>query len=178
MYRKEWEDTFNWLSPGKLKTEAFCKTCDLKINISSGKLQLVRHQDTKNHVQKSKLCSRQEKITSFVKKSDNSEIATKKADIYISSFIAEHNLPFTVTEHLPKLLSAVCSDSEIAKKIKCSRTKTTAIVKNVIGLTNFENICSILRNVKFSIIIDESTDLGCTKHLVIVARYFHEDRSV
>lgn len=43
-------------------------------------------------------------------------------------FIAEHNLPFTVMEHLQKLMECVCADSKIAKEIKSSSMKTHAII--------------------------------------------------
>ncbi|XP_023311317.1 zinc finger BED domain-containing protein 5-like [Anoplophora glabripennis] len=76
-------------------------------------------------------------------------------------------------EHLPELLTKVCPDSDIAKKIKCSRTKCSCIVKNVIGKKNEKEICEILSNTKFSLIIDESTDRSCTKHLCLVCRYRH-----
>ncbi|ENN70857.1 hypothetical protein YQE_12435, partial [Dendroctonus ponderosae] len=42
----------------------------------------------------------------------------------------------------------------------CGRTKTTAIVKNVLGQHSFEDSCSELRKSKFSLIVDESTDLS------------------
>jgi hypothetical protein len=54
-YKREWENEFkNWLAPGKKKTEAYCKICDKNISIASGRLQLVRHQDSENHRKKSK----------------------------------------------------------------------------------------------------------------------------
>ncbi|CAH1109909.1 unnamed protein product [Psylliodes chrysocephalus] len=92
------------------------------------------------------------------------------------AFIAEHNLLYRVAEHLPSLISKICTDSEIAKNIQCGRTKTTAIVKNVIGQSGSNTIYAILRSSKFSVIIDESTDISTKKHLVIVARYFYENK--
>lgn len=178
-YKKEWEAEFkNWLAAGNSKTEAYCKVCNKIINISSGKLQLVRHQDSEAHRKKSRSINKQQTLTSFVhtKGTTSLETSLKKADCYISAFIAEHNLPFRVAEHIPVLISKICTDSDIAKNIKCSRTKTTAIVKNVIGQSSSNNICAILRSTKFSLIIDESTDLSTRKHLVMVARYFHENK--
>lgn len=43
-------------------------------------------------------------------------------------------------------------------------------MKNVLGLTQFENICQILRNNKFSLCCDESTDVSSQKALSIVVR--------
>lgn len=99
----------------------------------------------------------------------------KCADLHLAAFITEHNLSYNLMEHLPELLRKVCPDSDIAKKIKCSRTKCSCIVKNVIGKRNEEEICEILSHTKFSIIIDESTDRSCTKHLCIVCRFRHNN---
>lgn len=92
-------------------------------------------------------------------------------EIRLAGFVAEHNLPFTIMEHLPKLIQAVCPDSKIAEEIACSRTKTHAIVEHVIGKTSFDSLCEDLRQHKFSLIIDESTDRSTIKHLCLVARY-------
>lgn len=89
----------------------------------------------------------------------------------MAAFIAEHNLPFTVMEHLPDLIKNMCTDSDIAKGLACSRTKTTAIVTNVIGSKEFQDVCEDLRQNKFSLIVDESTDIGTIKHLCVVVRY-------
>lgn len=58
--------------------------------------------------------------------------------------------------------------------MSCSRTKATALIKNVIAEQSMQDIVKILQENKFSLIIDESTDLGCIKHLALVARYFKD----
>lgn len=97
-------------------------------------------------------------------------------EIRLASFVAEHNLPFVIMEHLPKLIQSVCPDSTIAKEIKCSTTKTHAIIDHVIGKESFNNLCEDLRQNKFSLIIDESTDLSTIKHLCLVVRYAKNNR--
>lgn len=88
--------------------------------------------------------------------------------------MAEHNLSMNIMEHLPQLIHKVCPDSEIAKNIACGRTKTTKILTSVIGATDRENILKHIRNNKFSLLVDESTDRGCTKHLCLVVRYYKD----
>jgi hypothetical protein len=147
-YKREWENEFkNWLAPGKKNTEAYCKICDKNISIASGRLQLVRHQDSENHRKKSK--GLKLSIKQFTKIESNLEKSAKSADFYISAFISKHNLPIHVADHLSKLIPAICTDSEIAKNIKCCRTKATAVIKNIIGQQNLENLCAILKTSKF-----------------------------
>lgn len=74
-------------------------------------------------------------------------------------------------DHLIKVVAKVCTDSEIAKFMACGRTKTTAIVKNVLGHHGFQTLRAHLQKNKFSLIIDESTDLSTQKHMCLVARH-------
>lgn len=94
----------------------------------------------------------------------------KSAEIRLAAFVAEHDIAFNVAENLPNLIRSTCPDSEIAKNINCSRTKTAALTKNVIGKYSFDSLVSSLQVSKFSLIVDESTDKGCIKHLALVAR--------
>lgn len=64
----------------------------------------------------------------------------------------------------------MCSDSKIGESIKCGRTKCTSIVKNVLGYANSQQLWESLRSTNFSLIVDESTDKGRTKHLALVVR--------
>lgn len=90
--------------------------------------------------------------------------------MHLAAFIAEHNLPYTVMEHLPNLIQKVCPDSKIALKLKCGRTKTESIVTNVIGAVGNNNVIELMKKNKFSIILDESTDRSTIKHMAVIAR--------
>jgi hypothetical protein len=65
--------------------------------------------------------------------------------------------------------------SKIARGLACGRTKTTAIVTNVLGQHSFDSLCGHLRGNKFSLIVDESTDRNTTKHLCLVVRSVNND---
>lgn len=99
----------------------------------------------------------------------------KESEIKLVAFIAEHNLPFRVMDHLSDLISSVCPDSEIASSIKCKRSKTTAIVKNVTGTHFQQSLAATLRTSKFSVIVDETTDVASVKEMCIITRYFDEN---
>ena len=61
-------------------------------------------------------------------------------------------------------------ESPVSQGITCSRKKTVALIKNVLGAQQFDDLVDIMQHNKFSICIDESTDLSTTKILSIVAR--------
>lgn len=168
-----------WLKEGKNENYAMCQICNKEISIkSTGRLALIRHQDRNMHIKLAKSMKHQTTLTNMpaFKKCNSQQAAIKNADLHLAAFISEHNLSYNLMEHLPALLPKLCPDSEIAKKIQCSRTKCSCIVKNVIGKQNESEICEILKNTKFSLIIDESTDRACTKHLCLVVRYCHNQK--
>lgn len=177
-YKKSWENEpafQKWLTCNKDKDDAFCKLCNKSISIkSTGRAAVVRHSDSAGHQVLIKSQKGQQKLS--FKKVSNVEDMQKKIDLYLAAFVSEHNLPYKIMEHLPQLLPKLCPDSELAKSIKCGRTKCSALIKNTIGKKHHIDVCIILRTTKFSLIVDESTDRGCSKHLCLVCRYHYNDK--
>jgi len=66
-------------------------------------------------------------------------------------------------------------DSKIAQTVALGGTKATNIVKHVVVKAHSEELTHILKSVKFSFLIGESTDKGDIKTVCICVRYF--DRS-
>ena len=50
-------------------------------------------------------------------------------EIYFFNFLAEHNLLFLAADHFNKLCKVIFPVSEIAQRLACGRTKSTAMVK-------------------------------------------------
>ena len=65
-------------------------------------------------------------------------------------------------------------DSTIAKSFKSKHTKTRSIVKHVLADQFQKEIMTTLKNTKFSIIIDESTDISAKKQMALVVRFYCE----
>lgn len=174
-YNKTWENDEEfkkWLRGSRKGAYfAFCCVCCVDLNLKAGKSDLRKHAGTKKHRENCSAINQQPSVFSVASHSKKKLSETVKAsELRIAAFIAEHDLPFTVAEHLPKFIQAVCPDSEIARNLKCGRTKATAVVKNVFGQESFEQLIKTLQERKFSLIVDESTDKGCIKHLCLVAK--------
>lgn len=58
------------------------------------------------------------------------------------------------------------------ERITCGRTKTTSIILNRFGPSQQQRIANDLKRCRFSILLDESTDISSRKSLAIVVRYF------
>ena len=58
------------------------------------------------------------------------EDAVTRSEVLFANFIAEHNLPFSTTNHFSRLTHVMFPDSKVARAFKSTRTKTTCIVKH------------------------------------------------
>ena len=117
----------------------------------------------------------QPKISDGFQSNRNLKERTMKAEIAIAAFFVEHNIAFSGMNHFVDLVKNIAPDSKILKEIKCARTKGTAFAKNVIRLTMENILNNLLRNHKFSLCIDESTDMSTKKLLSLVVRVSSED---
>lgn len=77
------------------------------------------------------------------------EKKVKSSKLKCTTFIAEHNLPFAMLDHLPKFLTNACPDPEIAKSIKCGRKKGTQLVSQIIAPEQMSIIAKDLNNFFF-----------------------------
>ncbi|KAJ8868247.1 hypothetical protein PR048_029763 [Dryococelus australis] len=76
----------------------------------------------------------------------------------MTAFITVHNIPFSISSHLSKLVDQKCPDSVIAKDILCS------------------HLCAKLKINNFSILVHEAS-VG-RKHLCVVFRTVDSDSKV
>ncbi|XP_049794633.1 uncharacterized protein LOC126204249 [Schistocerca nitens] len=63
-------------------------------------------------------------------------------------------------------------DSDIARAMTLKRHKACAIVSNVIGTSHKEVLAKKLQHAKFSIMTDESTDIGTVKNSCLAIRFY------
>lgn len=109
----------------------------------------------------------------FYKKTDEISTkakATQALEIKLCGFLAEHNISFTTLDHLTTLLKSSVPDSEIVKNMQMKSTKGTAIVKYVIAEAEKEYLQKKLQISRFSVLIDESTDIGGIQTMCIIVR--------
>ena len=108
-----------------------------------------------------------------------SDNLVQDAEIRMAAFVTEHNLSFNIMDHLSELLPKVFPDSEIAQQFKSKCTKTSKVIKNACAPYFHELLQEKLKVSRFSLIIDETTDISTAKELSIVCRFFSKvDRQV
>ncbi|XP_047474151.1 uncharacterized protein LOC125028715 [Penaeus chinensis] len=152
-------------------TRAYCTLC--KAGMGAAISTLRRHMKGKTHVageNRAKWKAAQDSSPPSPSLS-----ATGFATILLCCFIAEHNLPFTLAEPLAELQRRMFPDSDIAQSLNIKRTKFNEVMKALSKMAS-EDLASKLRTNKFSIIVDETTDVNTTKCLAVLVKYYDKER--
>lgn len=69
-------------------------------------------------------------------------------------------------------LFAEYGKGSVLENVKLHRTKCMCLIKNVVSAALFEELLDDLRDARYSLLIDESTDVSVTKHLCICVKYY------
>lgn len=159
----------------------FCCYCNLSIRYASeGLKSLICHSSNANHIKAYKSVKNTQ---SFPGKSDglNSErvvdLATRRcrSEALITSFIAEHSLPFSIAPNLLDLAKTLSQDLTSLNTVQMSRSSATYKLKYGLAKTEKDEQYSILKDTFFSLNIDESTNKANESVLAILVQYYCED---
>ncbi|KAI5643242.1 hypothetical protein NE865_04660 [Phthorimaea operculella] len=173
-YRPEWEameEFKNWLKPvSNDQTKAFCSLCHTEMFAKLADLR--RHIDTKKHKNKYEAVSKNRQISfDAAPKSSTSSSKCRKAEGKLALFITEHSSISTI-DHLTDLCKDIFPDSKAIIDLKLHRTKCTQVINQVLAPHFKEELLKDIGSRKYSIILDESTDISVTKFMGIIVRYF------
>ena len=116
-------------------------------------------------------------ISALFKKSQDSQSMEEnaaKAELLLVAFMAEHHTPFSPSGHLIETIKAAFPDSAIAKKVTLNKTKASYVMQHGVAWQEKVDLKKILQTQKFSLLIDESTDIAIQQVLAVVVRYFDE----
>ena len=80
---------------------AYCKVCDSHLKAGC-KYDMVRHATMPKHVDKCKAIFKNANVTTFIPDIKHSD--KHKSELRIAAFIAEHNLPIAIADHLTELI--------------------------------------------------------------------------
>ncbi len=90
-------------------------------------------------------------------------------------FFVEHNIVFHVADHLMDIIKSFDSNSAVLQKMRGDHTKLVNLINGVVGQQAFHQLIDHLKENNFSIMMDESTDVGTVKNLVITVRHLLEN---
>ncbi|XP_070526469.1 protein FAM200A-like [Cardiocondyla obscurior] len=95
----------------------------------------------------------------------------KAAEIRYAAFITEKNILFETAQDILTLFKEIGKDSKIIKGMTMNRKKCKGIISNVLCPIETNRVVDILQNNKFSIFVDETSDISNQKWMTFLVRY-------
>ena len=114
-------------------------------------------------------------METFVKSMRGRESEVKRFEIKYTVGIACHSSIKSV-DHYTEIISEATKGHTL-ENVKIHRTKCSAVLKNVVSASILEKLTIGLQSSKYSLLIDESTDISGMKHLCLCVKFFSEKRS-
>jgi hypothetical protein len=156
--------------------QPYCPACKkiLKPNTTA----IRRHGVSKAHVEKSKSHSNSTSRSLDIRDIWCSESLKDIAgiEIKLSMFIAENNLPLSLSDRMTELLRDLFPDN--MEKVRLGKQKCTNIIRQVLGFNIIKENVQFLRDHKFSIFVDETTDRATKTQCAIVAMAFDPEQLI
>ncbi|XP_031336575.1 uncharacterized protein LOC116182582 [Photinus pyralis] len=179
-YRKEWENTFNWLTEDNQK--ARCNLCKKSFSCMYGGLgDIKRHAEGADHKKHEVVVKQNKTLQSFLGQTEamNSQqekiLAAEVTNVYHT---VKHAHSYNSLDCTTQLLSVMYSDSHIATKIRLGRTKASMIAFNVLAPFSIQSpLCELSKGVFFGISTDASNH-GSAKLFPILLRYYTPSEGV
>ncbi|XP_018393986.1 PREDICTED: uncharacterized protein LOC108772816, partial [Cyphomyrmex costatus] len=178
LFQSKWlyiEEFKHWLRkvPGD-DSLCYCIICDK--SFACGLSQIYRHAETKAHINKYESSEiRQLNEDLNTESNDESLLSfderTKEAEIRYAALIAEINIPYQSANKILSFFQHVGKDPHILRSMKMGRTKCKSIITNVLAKVETERVVDNIRNTKFSIFIDETSDICNEKWMTFQVRY-------
>ena len=176
VYSKTWEEKFMWIKPvSRDKYKARCSLCNKDFSIASGgAADLKQHEDTKYHKRSVSSTKDNQLLSTFFASTESSQQSQITAAELTKVFhTVKHSLSYNSLDCDMKLDRIIYSGSFVAKQISCGRTKSEAIVKNVLAPYS---VCAAVQKLRdgllpFSIASDASNK-GNQKMFPVMLRFY------
>ncbi|XP_066582847.1 uncharacterized protein [Prorops nasuta] len=152
----------------------FCVACNK--SYACGRSQILRHSESLNHLMKMKEIDTAEDEdltnpgTSRDEQLDFSD-KVKVAEIKLATFFVEHNIPFVYSAELLTIFKEIGKEPDVLQSMSLGRTKLKNIINNVLCPYETKRITNKLKNNKFSVFEDETSDITNEKKMILLTRY-------
>ncbi|EZA53841.1 hypothetical protein X777_06645 [Ooceraea biroi] len=176
-FRQQWLDIHEfkpWLREvSNNKSVAFCTICNKMF--TCGTSQIYRHAESQMHRKKLEENIEANKLnTDLSMQYDESCLSfheqKKSAEIQFAAVIAEHNISHQTANAILKVFQQI-DNPKVVKNMSMGRTKCHNIISKVLCPVETERVIHNIQNTKFSIFIDETSDLTNEKWMTFFVRY-------
>ena len=154
-----------------------CLPCGKNLKCDHQGLKDVEdHCETETHLKNYSTWKKQP-LLSFFKTDNNFEKKVLNAEVMVTNFIVQHNLPIATADHLGHLFKNIFPDSKIASSYSCAKTKTFAILNEALAPDCHNYIVEHCKTHAYSVGHDGSNDTGVAKMNPVSIRIFDINRS-
>ncbi|XP_066486947.1 MAX gene-associated protein isoform X3 [Tiliqua scincoides] len=161
--------------PGRNQYEAECLVCPAGTYVSvanKGAQALEIHIQSQKHRRSIQNCSSIADIATFVAQSSKPSHAVNAAEATLAFHDISHHSSYRSMDCTPKLNAEIYSDSDVAKKVSCTRTKTEAIVNKVLGPHSVDVTIQCLKGVSCFGVCTDGSSHGSLKIFPILIQFF------
>lgn len=139
---------------------------------------LKKHVESKKHKQQIQTASTSKSMDSFViPKSSPLAFTVWASEATLAYHTVKHHFSFSSMDCTAPLTRILFKDSEIGQKLTCSRTKTEAIINNVLAPYSIDLIVKNLEKIPFISISTDSSNHGSQKLFPLILQYFDYEKS-
>ncbi|XP_028158533.1 uncharacterized protein LOC114351490 [Ostrinia furnacalis] len=135
-----------------------------------GAADIEKHINTEKHKKQSRLCASTSKLDNFVSmqgKDKNSAV-----DATLAFHVVKHHQSYKSMDCTSPLLKKLFSDSELARSLACARTKSEAIINNVIAPYSIEMLLQKLQDIVFFGCSTNASNHNAEKIFPIIIPFF------
>jgi len=145
--------------------------------LSIGSYDLDQHKKTKKHRNNIREASTTRSLTNFVvQRFSPEDLKICAAEGALAYHVIVHHLSFRSQDCNASLLREIFGDSAVAKKLSCARTKTEAIINNVLMLHVMTIMDEELEKTPFVSLSTDASNHGHIKLFPIVVQFFDPEK--
>ncbi|XP_073206492.1 uncharacterized protein [Lepidochelys kempii] len=166
----------NWLMKAS-EDSGYCSICRVQFTVKFDSVKAIKHHaETPGHKIKVRAQVRSSTMDKFFIKADASEEEhTCAAELLLTYHGVKHQHSYHSQDCGSTLYCSIFTDSKIASKIHCRRTKMEVLIEKVLAPHSLKLAVQDIGSTSFSIAMDASNK-GNTKLFPVAVRYFNKDK--
>lgn len=178
VYKTEWGKEFPIRAVPNDKHKFHCIPCGENVTCHRQGLGDVKvHCGREIHKKNLESLKKQKTVTFTPSESLTFSKKVIKAEVIVTNFLVQHNLPIATADHLGPLRKEIFPDSSIASSYSCGRTKTSAILNQALAPQCHKYIVEHCKTHPYSVGTDGSNDTMVEKMNLVSIRIFDINRS-
>ena len=138
-----------------------------KTQLGAKRKDLPHHMESNKHKKNSKQTRSQSIITTYVSETSPAKIC----ELRVAAFVAT-KMSISGVDDLCRLISSLDKTAQTLPKIKMHRTKCSSLILNVLSPNMRKELIEDVGQQKYSLIIDESTDVSDQNCLALMIKFF------